>query len=117
MTTFIKTLLRRLTQGLILLTILLLVLRLFFYDDVKSWVTTKVQIYLTELDYGDLHIGDLELSVFRHFPNISVQLNKVRFYEHSIRPDGTQPILYTEQLNLVFNSWEFIRRKTLLLLS
>ncbi len=115
MTPIIKTLLNRFAKGLILLIVIVLVVRLFFYDDIKSWVSTKVQAYITELDYGDLQIDNLDLSVFQHFPNISVQLHKVRFYEKkdSIRPDDTQPILYTEQLNLSFSSWELIRHKNL----
>ena len=81
LTPIVKTLLKRFAQGLILLTIIVLVIRLFFYNDFKSWVSTEVKAYLTALDYGDLQIENLELSVFRHFPNISVQLNKVKYYE------------------------------------
>jgi len=116
MTPVIKTFLNRFAKGLILLIIIGLVIRLFFYDDVKRWVSTKVQDYITELDYGDLQMDNLDLSVFQHFPNISVQLNKVRFYEEkdSVRPDHIQPILYTEQLNLTFSSWELIRHKNLI---
>ncbi len=114
-----KTLLKRFAQGLILLTIIVLVIRIFFYDNLKSWISTEVQIYLTELDYGDLQIENLELSVFQNFPSISVQLNKVRFYEKkdSIRPDNTQPILSAEQLNLAFSSWELIRYRNLVVTS
>ncbi len=119
MTPIIKTLSKRFGQGLILLTIILLVIRLFFYGDIKNWVSTEVEAYITELDAGDLQIDNLELSVFSHFPNISVQLNKVQFYEEkdSIRPDDAQPILYAEQLNLAFSSWELIIHRNLVVTS
>ncbi len=116
MTPIIKTILNRFAKGFILLAIIVLVLRLFFYKDVESWISTKVQAYLTELDYGDLQIENMELSVFQNFPNVSVQLNKVQLYEKkdSIRPENTQPILYTEQLNVAFSTWELIRHKNLI---
>jgi hypothetical protein len=119
LTPIIKTLLKRFAQGLILLTVILLVLRLFFYDDLKRWVFTEVQAYLTELEYGDLQINNLELSVLSNFPSISVQLNKVKFYEKkdSIRLANTQPIFSAEQLNLAFSSWELIRHKNLVVTS
>ncbi len=119
MTPIIKTLSKRFGQGLILLTIILLVIRLFFYGDIKNWVSTEVEAYITELDAGDLQIDNLELSVFSHFPNISVQLNKVQFYEEkdSIRPDDAQPILYAEQLNLAFSSWKLIIHRSLVVTS
>ncbi len=68
------------------------------------------------MEYGDLEIGEMDLSLLQHFPNMTVEINQIRFYEKkdSLRSPEDPPILHAEQLNLTFNSWELIRNKNLI---
>ena len=112
----LKKILKRLAIGILLLGLLGGIIGFVFYDDVEDWITTEVQNYLVEIEYGDLEIGEMDLSLLRHFPNMTVEINQIRFYEKkdSLRTPNEPPILSSEQLNLTIDSWELIRRKNLI---
>jgi AsmA protein len=112
----LKKILKRLSVGILILGLLGVLLGVIFYGDIKQWIVGEVKDYLTEMEYGDLEIGEMDLSVFQHFPNMTVKINQIRFYEKkdSLRSPDEPPILSSEQLNLTLNSWELIRRKNLI---
>lgn len=112
----IKKILKRLSIGILLLSLLGVILGFVFYDDVEDWISTEVQNYLVKMEYGDLEIGEMDLSLLQHFPNMTVEINQIRFYEKkdSLRSSDAPPILHAEQLNLTFDSWEAIRNKNLI---
>ncbi len=112
----IKKILKRLSIGILLLGLLGVILGFVFYDDVEDWISTEVQNYLVKMEYGDLEIGEMDLSLFQNFPNITLKINETRFYEKkdALRSSEDPPILSAEYLNLTFDSWEYIRNKNLI---
>ena len=112
-----KKTVKRLAIGILLVFGISLVLGAIFYKDVEDEITKKVETYIAQLEYGDLEIETMELSIFRHFPNISVQLKQVNFFEKAatLRTTGAKPILSAERINLAFNSWKLITDNSLVL--
>lgn len=113
----IKKILKQFILGVFAIILLGIVVGAIFYDDVKKLVISGAQDYLTEMKYGDLQIGDMDISLFQNFPNVAVELNEVCFYEqkNSVRAIGQEPILNAETIYLSFNSWELFRHKNLIL--
>ena len=112
-----KKIIKRLAIGVLLICGVGILLGVIFYEDVEDEITKKVEKYIAGLDYGDLEIETMELSIFRHFPNISVQLKQVNFYEKkdALRSADATPILFAEHLDLAFNSWKLITNNSLVL--
>jgi len=112
-----KKIVKRLAIGVLLIFGVGLVLGAIFYEDVEAEITKKVEKYIAGLEYGDLEIETMELSIFRHFPNISVQLKQVNFYEKTdaLRTTNETPILFAERIDLAFNSWKLVINNSLVL--
>jgi hypothetical protein len=114
--TIIIKIVKRLFIGILLLGFLGVILGFVFYDDIEDRISTEVQDYLVNMEYGDLEIGEMDLDLLKHFPNMTVKINKARFYEKidSLRSKDEPPILYAEFFNLTLDSWELIRRNNLI---
>ncbi len=112
----VKKTVKRLSLGILLLGLLGVLLGFIFYDDVEEWISTEVQNYLVEMEYGALEIGEMDLSLFQNFPNITLKIKETRFYEKKevLRSSEDLPILSAKYLNLTVDSWEYIRNKNLI---
>ena len=104
---------------MVLLSLLGVIIGYVFYDDVKDWVITEVRDYLSHMEYGELKMGEMDISLFHPFPGMTVQINEIQFYEKkdSLNVLNETPILYFKQLNLTFDAWELIRNKNLIVTS
>ncbi|MGB5663513.1 hypothetical protein, partial [Eudoraea sp.] len=111
----IKIILKRLLLGMGLLVALLGIISVIFYQDGKEWILDEIQLYVSEIQTGDLEIEEIELALFRHLPNFSVSLKNINYYEKkkSLRAEGDMPILSAENLNLAFEPWQLIRHRHL----
>ena len=80
---------------------------LVFQKDIEASLTKKVEAYLSTMPYGSIEVESLELSVFKHFPNIGLSAKELQFYEgtDSINPQSTNPLIRCEYFDLAFNSW------------
>ena len=97
------------------LIVLSIFLGFLFYEDAKNWVLEEIDQYISEVQSGDLKIEEIELALFEHLPNITVQLKNVEYYEQkdSIRATDQSPILYAEKIYLAFEPWELIKNRNL----
>jgi len=111
----IKKVLKRLLLLLGILVALLVTLGLIYHKDAKDWLLNEIQLYVSQIQSGDLEIEVIELALFEHLPNITVQLKNVEYYEQkdSIRATDQSPILYAEKIYLAFEPWEFIKNRNL----
>ena len=102
----VKKIVTRLSLGILLLGLLGVIFGFVFYDDVEEWISTEVQNYLVKMEYGDLEIGEMDLSLFENFPNITLKINETHFYEkkEALRSSEDPPILSAEYLNITFDS-------------
>lgn len=71
----------------------------------NDWVLNQIQSYLKESQSGQLEITAINFKLFRSFPDISLELNGIDYYEHrdSLRSPREQPILHVDQLLLPLN--------------
>lgn len=112
---FLIKIVKRILIALGILIVLCIFLGFLFYKDVKGFMVSQIQDYIAEIEYGDLEIEDIEMVLLQHFPNISVRLRHINFYEKkdSLREKDQSPILYAENIYLDFAPWELIRNKNL----
>lgn len=111
----IKKVLKSLLILLGILIVLLVTLGLIYQEDAKDWLLDEIQLYVSEIQSGDLEIEEIELALFQHLPNITVQLKNVEYYEQKdpIRATDQSPILYAEKIYLAFEPWELIKNRNL----
>ncbi|MFN9328134.1 MAG: hypothetical protein ACK576_02500 [Cyclobacteriaceae bacterium] len=66
----------------------------------NDWLLSQVQAYMNESQSGQLEVAKLDLKLFRNFPNVTLQLNGIAYYEHrdTLRQPSEQPIMYADQL-------------------
>ncbi|UCD61836.1 MAG: hypothetical protein JSV59_04505 [Flavobacteriaceae bacterium] len=114
-----KIVLKRLLLALGILLLLGLTLGIIYQKEVKEWILDEIQLYVSEIQSGDLEIEEIELTLFHNLPDVSVRLKNVNYYEHkdALRTAGERPILSAETLNLSFEPWPLIRNQNLIVSS
>ncbi len=112
---FLIKIVKRTLIALGILVVLGIFIGFFFYEDGKKWVLEEIDQYISEVQSGDLQIEEVELALFEHLPNITVQLKNIEYYEQkdSLRAKDQSPILYAEKIYLAFEPWELIKNKNL----
>jgi uncharacterized protein involved in outer membrane biogenesis len=73
-----------------------IVIHLFFAEEVKSYALKQVQAQLN----SKMDIGEVDFSLWRHFPKASIELKKV-YIEDTF--GGGDTLLYADRLSLAFN--------------
>lgn len=68
------------------------------------------------MPYGSIEVESLELSIFKHFPNIGITVKELRFYEgrDSLKHPSYTPQLACDNFDLAFNSWQLFLKDRLL---
>ncbi|MGB5361304.1 MAG: AsmA-like C-terminal region-containing protein [Eudoraea sp.] len=112
---FLIKILKRILMAAGILIVLCIFLGFLFYEDGKNWVLEEIDQYISEVQSGDLEIEEVELALFQHLPNITVQLSNIEYYEQkdSLRAKDQSPILFAEKIYLAFEPWELIKNKNL----
>lgn len=66
----------------------------------NDWLLDQIQSYMDESQSGHLEIASINFRIFRDFPDVTVEFDSVRYYEHhdTLRIAGEKPILYAAQL-------------------
>jgi|GEM_PF-923758 len=77
------------------------------FDNKNEWLLIQLQSYLMESQSGQLKITSIDLKLFRNFPDVTVALGGVDYYEHrdSVRTPEEKPILHVDQ---AFVAFEFL---------
>ncbi len=103
-TGFFQTTLWRILKWFgIALAILLLIFSIVSWIVVEkknTWLLNEIQSYVNESQSGQLEIRSIDLKLFRNFPNVTLVLDGVNYYEHrdSLRTPAEKPILHADQL-------------------
>src|SRR5258706_11207167 len=103
-TGFFQTRLWRVLRWIgIAFAILLLIFSLVSWIVVEkknTWLLSEIQSYVNESQSGQLEINSIDLKLFRNFPNVTLVLDGVNYYEHcdSLRAPDEKPILHADQL-------------------
>lgn len=66
----------------------------------NDWLLRQIQSVMNESQSGQLEIATTNLKLFRSFPDVTIVLGGINYYEHrdSMRLPGEKPILHADQL-------------------
>src|SRR5690348_2840255 len=66
----------------------------------NDWLLDQIQSVISESQSGQLNISSTNLKSFRSFPDVTIELDGISYYEHhdSLRLPGEKPILQAQQL-------------------
>src|SRR6187402_1749775 len=69
------------------------------FENKNEWLLDEIQLYLTQSQSGQLKITSIDLKLFRNFPNVTIALGGIDYYEHhdSVRTPEEKPILHADQ--------------------
>ncbi len=101
----------RITGWIILgFTSLILLITLVFYLG-RGWILNRAVTYLNEQQQGEVQMGQMNLIPFVNFPNVSLQLRNVTYYEKKVHPDSLlqEPILTLSEVFVTLDAVDLIR--------
>ncbi len=94
--------------GWVILSLLgfILLITLAFYLT-RGWIMQKAVEYVNEQQSGEIQMGQMNLIPFMYFPDVSLQLRNLGYYEQKVYPDSLhqEPIL---SLNEVYVSLDVV---------
>ena len=66
----------------------------------NDWLLSQIQVYMNESQSGHLKIASTNFKIFRNFPDITIELNNLQYFEHhdTLRTSDEKPILRAEKL-------------------
>ncbi|MGD1846430.1 MAG: AsmA-like C-terminal region-containing protein [Salibacteraceae bacterium] len=77
-----------------------------FGDEVKQYIVGQLSKQLTT----PVNVDEVDFSVFKRFPNASVDFTNVVALENYVRPEGPDTLFAFEEVYLQFNIWDLINR-------
>lgn len=103
--------LKRLIIGTISVFILLLVIMTVLFNFYKDEIAREVLLRVNKIQKGELAFEDISVNPFVHFPNVSLALKGVNYYEHPAnnRVKDSIPIIKLEKLFVAFNVIDLIK--------
>ena len=89
---------------------LILLITLVFYLG-RGWFMDRAVTYLNEQQPGEVQMGQMNLIPFMNFPNVSLQLRNVSFYEKEVHPDSLlqEPIISLKEIFVTLDVVDLIR--------
>ncbi len=100
--------------GWIVLSFLTLILltTLGFYLG-RGWIMTRAVTYINESQPGELQMEQMNLIPFMNFPDVSLQLKALSYYEREAHPDSLfqEPVLSLTEVYVTLDVMDLIRRE------
>jgi hypothetical protein len=89
---------------------LILVITLGFYLG-RGWIMSRAVTYLNKQQPGEITIGQMNLIPLVNFPDVTLQLKNVSYYEKDLHPDSLymEPILSLSEIFVRLDVVEMIR--------
>ena len=89
---------------------LILLVTLVFYLG-RDYFVRRAVSYLNEQQPGKVQMGQMNLIPFQHFPNVSLHLEDVRFYESEVHAGspGSDPILSLKKIGVTLDLVQLIK--------
>lgn len=78
-----------------------------------EWLLGQIQTYMRESQSGELKLGKVELLILRNFPDVTLQLDSIDYFERvdSLRAPTEIPILHADQIFLAVRLLPLLERK------
>jgi len=79
----------------------------------NALVLEQIHSSLDKAQSGQLIIGSIDLRFFRSFPDISIEIDSVYYYERrdSLRGHGEQPIIQADQIYVALELWPLFNNR------
>ena len=92
------------------ITSFILLITLVFYLG-RGWILNRAVTYLNDQQPGEVQMGQMNLIPFVNFPNVSLQLRNVSYYEKEVHPDSLlqEPILILSEVFVTLDAVDLIR--------
>jgi len=77
----------------------------------KEKIIHKLITFANEKQSGEFQIGNVDLSWFRYFPDVALEVNNLNYFEHptKTRIAQEQPIIHASTVYINFNLWTLFR--------
>jgi hypothetical protein len=77
----------------------------------NDWLMDQIQSFMSESQSGEMEVESIGFAIFQNFPDITVELNGISYYEHAdtLRVETEIPILRARQLFVAFKLLPLIR--------
>lgn len=79
----------------------------------NDWLLDQIQSYMNESQSGHLTVASINFKIFRNFPDVTVELDSIRYYEHhdTLRVADEKPILHAEKLFVAIELLSLIKNE------
>lgn len=76
----------------------------------NAFVMEQIQTYLDQAQSGQLMISKMDLRLFRHFPDVSIEFDSVRYFEHrdTLRNPGEVPVVSADRIYVSLSWWALV---------
>lgn len=76
-------------------------------------VLDEIHAFVSTSQSGQLTIGSIDLALFRDFPDISIELDSIQYFEHwdSVRLAGEQPIFEANRVFVSLGLWSLVNNQ------
>jgi len=90
---------------------LILLLTLGFYLG-RGWIMNRAVAYMNDKQPGEIRMEQMYLIPFKNFPDVSLQLKNMSYYEKAVHPDSLfqEPILYIHELDVTLDVMDLLRK-------
>ncbi len=77
------------------------------------WLLNQIESYVNQAQSGQLHIGSIDMKLFSNFPDVTIALDSIDYFEHrdSVRLAEEEPILHASQLFVAIELWPLLHDK------
>lgn len=84
-----------------------------FMSNKNEWLLQQIQSTLASTQSGELHITSLDFKLLRNFPDITLSLDSVTYYEHrdSLRTPEEKPILQAAHLYIALELFPLLHEE------
>jgi uncharacterized protein involved in outer membrane biogenesis len=98
--TILKRILKYLGIALAVIFLLISIVSWIVIEKKNDWLLGEIQYYMNESQSGHLKIASTNFKIFRNFPDVTIELDSIQYYEHhdTLRTSDEKPILYAEKL-------------------
>lgn len=81
------------------------------FEKRNVWLLNELQSHVNRSQSGQLKIESIHLKLFRYFPDVTIQLNGITYYEHpdTLRKPEEKPILQAKRLFVAVDLLSLLR--------
>lgn len=97
-------------MGISFLSLILLITLGFYLG--RGWIMNRAVAYINERQPGELQMERMNLIPFMNFPDVSLQLRNLSYYESATHPDSLyqEPILSLNEVYVTLDVMDLIRK-------